>query len=346
MRTSTRIILALLLLATPLLAAEIGLRVLVIAHRLPFADAHRDDFEITWANLERIGTPDVLVLGDSVTQQGVEPLVLERLVRRAVGSDVSVFNAASPGGGLGVNAAIVEELAAQGRLPRVIVVGVATGTLSTDITFREIFSRTVMGRLFAGCDVPMPLADRVDCYGASLSMVWRWRGHPRDIIEAIAEPLPSTDRTDGLRLRADGFRVGRGRSIAQIERQLGKVDLDKRRVVLDPDVESSWRWLVETAEANGAVVVPVAIPDTPPMLARMEEVQPGREALYWDGIDRLERAAGVQFVRVRSLGEWWGDGMARNFNHLSHEGARRFSRQLWTMDDFHEPLLEALDAPE
>ena len=137
----------------PLLAAEIGLRVLVAADRLPFADSHRDDFEITWANLERSGTPDILILGDSVSKQGIEPNVLDGLARQAAGSNISVFNAASLGGGLGVNAAIVEELAAQGRLPRVVVVGVASGTLSTDITFRESFSRTVMGRLFAGCGV-------------------------------------------------------------------------------------------------------------------------------------------------------------------------------------------------
>ena len=55
-------------------------------------------------------------------------------------------------------------------------------------------------------------------------------------------------------------------------------------------------------------MVPVAIPNTPPMLSRMEVVQPGREALFWEGIDRLEEMAGVPFVRVRSFGDWWGDG--------------------------------------
>ena len=95
MRTPTRSVLAALLLVMPLLAAEIGLRVLVAADRLPFADSHRDDFEITWANLERSGTPDILILGDSVSKQGIEPNVLDGLARQAAGSNISVFNAAS-----------------------------------------------------------------------------------------------------------------------------------------------------------------------------------------------------------------------------------------------------------
>jgi hypothetical protein len=337
-----RILLA-ALLVTPLLGTEVALRALVTTHRLPFADAHRADFEITWANLERGGTPEVLILGDSVSQQSIEPIVLERLIARTSREAISVFNAASPGGGLGVNAAIVEELARQGRLPRVILVGVATGTLSTDITFRETFSRTVMGRLFTGCEVPLPLAQAIDCHASRGSLLWRWRGRPRDIVEALLRPLPETDVTDGLRLRSDGFRIGRGRSVDQIERQLSRVDLNKRRVRIASDVQSSWRWLVSTAEANGAVVIPVAIPDTPPMLERMEQFQPGREQLFWDGIGQLEDGAGVPFVRVPALGPWYGDGMARNFNHLSHAGARQFTRQLWGMDDFREPLLRALE---
>jgi hypothetical protein len=40
-----------------------------------------------------------------------------------------------------------------------------------------------------------------------------------------------------------------------------------------------------------------------------------------------------------SFGAWWGDGAARNFNHLSDAGAADFMRQLWDMPDFHDPLV-------
>ena len=178
----------------------------------------------------------------------------------------------------------------------------------------------------------------------------RWSGDGGAIPATSSRPSSSRCHRlyrldNGLRLRRRWVHHRTGQNDRRDRKAARSIDLDKRRVGLPADVESSWRWLVETAEANGSIVVPVAIPDTPPMLARMEEVQPGREALFWDGIDRLEQATGVPFVRVRSFGEWWGDGMARNFNHLSHEGARQFTRQLWTMDDFDvSALLEALDA--
>ena len=339
-----RVLLLAVVLLAPILGAELAIRGLVAAHRLPAADAHRPDFEITWANLEREGTADILVLGDSVAQQGIETAVLEKLVGRAAGREVTAFNAASPGGGIGVNAAIVEQLARQGRLPRVLIVGFATGTVSTDITFHEIFSRTVMGRIFTGCSVPMPFGEALDCHLSDASYLWRWRGRLPDVLQAVQRPLPRTDDTDALHLRRDGFRVGRGRSVTTIERQLERADLSKRRVQLASDVRTSWQWLVSVARANGATIIPVAIPDTPTMTARMEEVQPGREELYWDSIATLGEDVDLPFVEVRRFGDWWGDGMARNFNHLSHAGAKAFTRQLWEVEAFRERLLGGLEA--
>lgn len=336
-----RVLLAAVLLA-PILGTELAIRSLVSTYRLPVADAHRPDFEITWANLERERTADVLVLGDSVAQQGIEPAMLERLVGAELGRDVTVFNAASPGGGIGVNAAVVEQLARQDRLPRVLIVGFATGTVSTDITFREIFSRTVMGRMFTGCNVPMPIGDLLDCKLSDTSFLWRWRGRLPDVLDAVQRPLARTDDSNALHLRSDGFREGRGRPVKAIERQLERSDLSKRRVQLAPEVRASWRWLVSVARANGASIIPVAIPDTPTMATRMERVQPGREDLYWSSIATLAADVDVPFVEVRRFGDWWGDGMARNFNHLSHAGAIAFTEQLWEMQTFRERLLDGL----
>ena len=339
-----RVLLLALVLLAPIIGAELAIRGLVASYRLPVADAHRPDFEITWANLQREGTPDILVLGDSVSQQGIEPRALEKLVAGTTGRHVTAFNAASPGGGIGVNAAIVEQLAREGRLPRVLIVGFATGTVSTDITFHEIFSRTVMGRLFTACTVPMPIGDLLDCRLSEASFLWRWRGRLSDVLDAIQRPLPRTDDSNALHLRRDGFREGRGRRIDAIERQLERSDLDKRRVRLAPEVQASWQWLVSVARANGATVIPVAIPDTPTMAGRMEQVQPGRDALYWESVATLGSDVGLPFVEVRQFGAWWGDGMARNFNHLSHAGAIAFTGQLWDMDEFRGRLLEGLDA--
>jgi hypothetical protein len=327
----------------PLLVAEAAINVLIATHRLPYADAHRDDFEITWANLERREPVDVLILGDSTAQQGVEPRVLEELVVEATGRDVAAFNIASPGAGLGLNAAIVQQLADEDRLPPLLVVAVYAGTLSTDATFEDIFSRTVMGRLVSTCNEPASVEVMIDCHLSRVSAMWRWRGHPDDVLEALMTPLPTTERRDGLRLRADGFREGRGRPISHLEEQLGRADLSRRLFDFPPAVSRSWTRLVEAARAEGSTVIGVAMPDTPQLRDRMEELQPGRERMYRDAVAALAEASGVPFVVVEQFGDWFGDGMARNFNHLSREGARHFTRQLWQEPLFRQSLLDALD---
>lgn len=337
-----RRLLVVLTLLAPLVAGELGIRALIESYRLPFAQAHRPDFEIMWANLARAGQVDILILGDSVSQQSIEPTVLERLVQRETGSRVTVFTAASPGGGLGVNASVVEALAAEHRLPPVLIVGVYSGTLSTDSTFQETFSRTPMGRDFTACQVPLSLTETMDCQLGRISALWRWRGHLEEVLTAVMQPLSRTDNTDALHLRADGFREGRGRTIAQLERQLERADLEKRRFTFPPEVGRSWDWLVATAREEGSIVVPIAFPDTPQMQKRMEEVQPGREGMYREAVDVLETAGGIDFIGVPEYGSWWGDGMARNINHLSVRGARKFTRQLWGMRDFRSALLSGL----
>ena len=317
---------------------------LIATHRLPYADSHRDDFEITWSNLEGQAPVDVLILGDSTAQQGVEPRVLEKLVERATGGSIEAFNIASPGAGLGLNAAIVQQLADEERLPPVLLVAVYAGSLSTDSTFEDIFSRTEMGRLFTGCNEPMPVEETIDCHLSQISALWRWRGHPRDVLTALTTPLPTTDRLDdGLRLRNDGFHEGRGRPISHLEQQLGRADLSKRLFGFPPEVQRSWTRLVEAARAAGSTVIGVAIPDTPQLRDRMEELQPGRERMYHEAVDILAESGGVPFVDVTRFGDWYGDGMVRNINHLSREGAKHFTRQLWDIPAFRRSVLDALD---
>ena len=51
---------------------------------------------------------------------------------------------------------------------------------------------------------------------------------------------------------------------------------------------------------------------------------------------------GLTFVDPVQFGDWWRDGAARNFNHLSALGAQKFTRQLWDMPEFHDALVEGL----
>jgi hypothetical protein len=107
-------------------------------------------------------------------------------------------------------------------------------------------------------------------------------------------------------------------------------------------VQDSWMRLVEAARENGSTIIGVAMPDTPQLRDRMEELQPGRERMYHEAVAALAEDADVPFVVVDRFGDWFGDGMARNFNHLSHAGAKHFTRQLWRESPFRELLLDAI----
>lgn len=339
---SRRIALAVLSFGVPLLAMEIGARLLIATERLPTAAAHAPEFEITWENLSRLGTADVLILGDSVTQQGIEPSVLQRALRRETGDELVVFNAASPGGGVGVSWAIVEQLAREERLPSIAIVGVFSGTLRSDATYREAFGLTAMGGLFSDCERMDQTGQQLDCRLAAYSAAWRWRGHPERILLALQETVPRRIRSGGLQLREDGFREGRGVPISTLLEQLDAADLRIRTFAMANEVADGYVRLIETLESHGVTVVPIAIPDTPQLIERMERMQPGRRQLFRDALDALELRTGLEFVDPVAFGPWWGDGQARNFAHLSAEGAVRFTRQLWSMDDFRARLLAGL----
>jgi hypothetical protein len=331
-----------LLLAAPLIALELGVRLLISTERLPVAAAHTPEFEITWENLSRLGTPDVLVLGDSVSQQGIEPAVLARLLGRETAEPLVVFNGASPGGGVGVSWAIAEQLAREDRLPRVAVVGIYPGTLRSDATYRNVFGLTPMGGLFSGCERMNDYGQHLDCGFGAFSAAWRWRGHLDRVVGALGDGVPFKITTDGLFLREDGFREGRGVPLSRLLEQLDAADLRIRIFEVSDDVADGYVRLIETLESHGVAVIPVAIPDTPQLIERMERMQPGRRDLFREALDDLETRTGIEFVDPVAFGAWWGDGQARNFNHLSAEGAVKFTRQLWSMENFRARLLGAL----
>lgn len=343
-RRLSHILLLCLVFLLPLVGEEFTVRALIAAGRLPVAPAHTPEFEITWTNLSRLPRPpDVLILGDSVSQQGIEPAVLGGLLRTAVGRPVSVFNAASPGGTVGVNWAIVNELAREGRLPRVAIVGLYPGTLKNDLTYSQFFGITPMGGLFGGCELTKDLGTRLDCELSTISAAWRWRGRPMTILSALRSPMPQATSSGGLRLRADGFRAGRGRTVEQIHGQLESADLKRRLFVFPQVVSDGYVRLINTLRANGVAIVPVAIPDSPLLNERMSALEgTDRRQQFRDALDVLASRSGIPFVDPVAFGAWWGDGQARNFNHLSASGARYFTRQLWGMADFRDALISAL----
>jgi hypothetical protein len=299
--------------------------------------------EFTWTNLERLGTADVIVFGDSMTQQGFEPRALATELEPFIGRRPTTFNLATPGGGFGVNMALAGQLAKEGRLPKVALVGVSYSSMYGDGTFRNAFAPSPMGQLFTDCAMEAKLDDWLGCRLAEASFLWRWRGHPDRVASAVRRPLKtSSQHASGLFVRADGFRSGKPATVAEIQAQLPKAIANLTHFSLGNGVEASYVTLIRTLVDGGSTVVVFGVPASPPYRNALEAAQPGFEQTRVDIVARLAAATGVPIVDPVSLGSWWGDGSSRDVNHLSREGAPLFVHQLMASPEFREPIVARL----
>lgn len=339
-------LLALALAAAPLLAAELGVRLLTATHRLPLAPAHLRVFEITWTNLERLGTPDVLILGGSTAQRGLEPRVIGERLEELLGHPVSVFNMSTTGAGFGISRAIVAQLAREGRLPRVVIIGVSPGSLRTDKAFRLFFSQTPMGRIFTECGEVSGYDASLDCRAESLSALWRWRGNAERVLASILEPVPNTVDGREAQLRADGYRSAPARAPERLDRLLRQALRDERRpFALGSGIPEAYEQLVDFLRVRGVAVVPVTTQWSPPLLDALEKRHPGWQTAHEGGLRELERITGIPIVRTGRIGTGWEEGYWRDPRHTSHEGALVLTDDLWSRAEFREALLRALEEP-
>jgi hypothetical protein len=338
---SLAVVLALVVL--PTLVAEAGVRALVAFDRLPVAAAHIGQVEFTWTNLANLGTADVIVFGDSMTQQGFEPQTLATALEPLVGRRPTTFNLATPGGGFGVNMALAAQLAREGRLPKVALVGVSYSSMYGDGTFRNAFAPSPMGQLFTDCALETKVDDWLGCKLSGVSYAWRWRGHPGRIVSAVLHPLKtSSDHASGLFVRADGFRSGKPATVAEIQAQIPKAIADLTHFSLGAGVEASYVSLIRTLVDGGSTVVVFGVPASPPYRNALEAAQPGFEQVRVNSIAQLAAATGVPIIDPVSMGSWWGDGSSRDVNHLSREGAPQFVHQLMGAPEFRDPIVARL----
>lgn len=339
--TRRRITLVTLLTVVPILLIEVSVRGLIATHHLPVAPAHLPDFEISWMNLERQGTVDVLVLGDSVAQQGILPAGVREALAPALGRDVAVFNAASASGTLGVNLAIARQLASEGRLPRIAMIGIQPGILRDDNTL-AVFARTPMGMLFTACNAADGIEASLDCRLGQVSALWRWRGHIDLVWEGIGREKDRSSTSGGLTLRQDGFRAGSGLSDEKLLGQLEIYLAHPSPFSLGAKARDQFVALVRFLRDRGAVVVAVAVPEAPQLAQAREERQPGWTAAWYAALDELSRRAGIAIIDPGTFGSWYGEGSMRNIKHLSERGAAGFTHQLMSMPEVRDPMLEAL----
>jgi hypothetical protein len=342
-----RIVLITALVLGPLIAGELVVRALIAADRLPPAAAHFRPVDVMWLNLERAGRPDVLLLGDSMTHSGIDPAVLGELASKAVGREVSSYGLAIPGSGPATSLLMLEQLAREGRLPEVAVLGISPPNLRGNPGGDAAFARSPMGQLFAQCDGVEGYAEIVDCAIGQLSALWQWRGRPEQIVRALRRPVSTLGGRGSERiLRRDGFSERKGRSVTELEAQVADgLDREDPTIALGEGVSDHYRVLVDFLRAHGIEVVATLVPYSPTYAEALEARHPGFEQERGAAAGQLAREIGLEIIDPGRFGSWWGDGDSSNIKHLSGEGAAEFTRQLWQTTAFRDGVLAGLEQP-
>jgi hypothetical protein len=332
----------LLLLLLPLLVMELGTRFLISSGRLAVAAAHDPALELSWMDLQRAGQQDIILYGDSLIQQGIEPTVLAD----ALGTPdhpVHVFDLASSGGRMGVNRALARELQAEGRSPRVAIIGLSPIGLRTDATWTDAMSQTPMGRLFTDCQPATAIGQQIDCRAEELSALWRWHGRLGQVYQAIRTGQPVGRHLNGRDLRKDGFRVNPSATAAELQGQVTQA-LAGEPVHLEasPDAAASLTGLVADLRRAGVTPVVVAVPFSPlftdALVARDPQWAQERAA----AIATLSAQAGIGIVDPGGFGPWWTPASSFDVKHLSAAGAQDFTRQLLDMPAFADAVRAGL----
>jgi len=337
-------LLIVLCLLGPLLFAELGVRALIATDRLPVAAAHFDRLEISWSNLAHIGRqPDVLILGDSMGQQDLDPETLARLAQPYTGNTLRIYDLSVSGAGFGTIRILVDQLMREGRLPPVLIVGVSPSILrGGPLGVVSDFQRSPMGQQFSQCANVEGYVQTVDCQFSQISKLWLWRGQPVRLARALVRGRPRTSKHAGL-MRPDGFIEGPSRPIAAIQSQVpDALDRQGSAFAMEASTLPEFVDLIGALRRGGAHVVVVTIPYSPLFTDALLAVNPDWESERAGAVAQLGAAAGVPVVESGSFGSWWGDGSSSDVKHLSHEGAIAFDQQLWGTLALHDAFLAAL----
>jgi hypothetical protein len=335
-----RLLVGLVLLVAPLMAGELWIRGLIRDQRLPIAASHSGLFDQMWHRLHVGRAPEVLILGDSVTQQDVDPATLAELVKAERGTSIRVFNAASAAAGFSLNRAILEQLIREGRAPKVIVVGVSTNSLEGDGAFLRDFAPSPLGGMITRCAETTSIDGWLSCRLANVSALWRWHGRLDRVAFAVDHALPVRVRSASFVLRADGYGAWPPATLDTIRGQVDRaLSHEPETLRLAPGVPDAFKRLVDVARGAGIPIVAVAMPTSPIYQDALEARSPGYDAGRRDGVAVLAAASGQSIIDPLRFGSWWGDGSSRDVKHLSLEGAPKFVEQLWAMPAFRDGVL-------
>ncbi|MCY7419916.1 MAG: hypothetical protein LH650_15775 [Chloroflexi bacterium] len=191
------IVIALCAVMLPLLALEVGVRGLIAAGWV--TDAPSRDAQVDLGVLMRASEPrqDVLLLGDSLTRRGVDPVVLATLIEHATGRPANVASMAQLDVEVRSMALLARQLGTADRLPRVMLVGLSMGNYGgprANPGARAI-ERSPMGQLVVGCGAEEFPVAWLECQLGQVSAALRWRGQPSRLLDRLLVAGTLTDIT-------------------------------------------------------------------------------------------------------------------------------------------------------
>ncbi len=341
-RPSTVILVGILLFG-PLLVVELGTRVLIDRGRLPEAPSSNLLTDVSLANMLRRGKPDVLIVGASTLRNAVRPYVLKKLIAEKTGQTVHIQSIAQDGISLDAQRLLVQELARRDLLPDVVITGISPAVVSGEFGESEWFLGSELGRLWSGCEGDLQATDALDCRLGQVSALWRWRGRLDRLSEALESGIPGTLTDDSRTLRPSGWLdttpTTRGRLQGAVPRALEQFDA---AISMSDDVRDDFAALADELRSHGVTVVAIEMPYVPELEDALKERHPEWEEERDAAYAELQAAAGFEIVDVEGFGDWTRTRSFHDLRHLSGEGAAPFTRQLWRMPAFREPLLEGL----
>jgi hypothetical protein len=184
----------------------------------------------------------------------------------------------------------------------------------------------------------------VDCLLGQLSALWRWRGQLERVVQAATDTAPQ-EWTHGPRTRRDdGFLAESGRTAEWLASQVRPT---MRRRTLDPALDEQVTGqlvsLVHRLRAAGSSVVVVFLPYSPPLMEALVARDPAFQSTLARSLEGLAVATGSPIVDPGRYGDWWTPADSSDVRHLSAEGAAAFTRQLWRLPAFRDPIVAALD---
>jgi len=281
---------------------------------------------------------DVLVLGSSLSVQGVIPRLVEDEYRRLTGQSISTYNLAMAGNGICTVAIVLRDMIDACGCPEIVVLELSPRSLdrASDSVRRALEYHASL----ADTAVAAPFIRGSGMFDAAgwgllrgfLNMAL-WVSHPpwteewQEILAHWVESRGSPHAYPAPAKTAEGMEAWSDKERARRLRQnpIGK------RASGDPDIvygglpTSALASTLDLAGACGSRVVIWTTPATPDYEACF---RPAEHALFKSTLSKLAALPGVEVVDVADGRLELGDGDFTDFTHLNSRGADKLSRAL------------------